>query len=425
VSGRSMVAACLAAAGLAAGAGMAIAVAAPAAVHREAANVTLRHAPTGFSVAAPSGYRLRVSPGVYRITGGQVGVTVRIVRSAKGARAFGEALKRSADTVVARSGGRARFLMLSDAGGVRTSRLVVRRGSVLVVTIGTHPRGRAALARIVSRIGASVRGGTPKPASGTPGTPAPSGRLIPLTPFRAPDGGATAWVPSDPDWSINSVGGALEGSGPRGSFLLGRSFNILYPGVLPPGQLPQGSVEHPFVSAIDALEKVWPLINQGQGINMTNVKMRALIGDATLPTFRSSGMMVYDYTINGVPFTGVANVATEDRLSANGTFFWQMYISTIQVPDNGDPTVGAALRLVWRSWNPSGAIAQRNEQARQILNEINQTWRSVAEFRSRTADQQSRDVSCLLRTGPFIDDNARALGLPPLLDCDSTYVPRT
>ena len=37
-------------------------------------------------------------------------------------------------------------------------------------------------------------------------------------------------------------------------------------------------------------------------------------------------------------------------------------------------------------------------------------------------DQQSRDVSCLLRTGPFIDDNARALGLPPLLDCDSTYV---
>lgn len=421
MNGRSMVLACLAAAGLAAGAGAATAAATPPPAHQEAANVTLRHAPTGFRVVAPSGYRLRVASGVYRITGGTVGVTVRIVRSTQGARAYGETLRRSGDRVALRSGGRARFLMLSDAGGVRTSRLVVRRGTVLVVTIGTHPRGRAALARIVSRIGATVRGGTPAPAAGSPS----GGRLVPLTPFRAPDGGATAWVPSDPDWSINSVGGALEGSGPRGSFLLGRSFNILYPGVLPPGQLPGGSVEHPFVSAIDALERVWPLINRSQGINMTDVKMRSLIGDATLPTFRSSGMMVYDYTINGVPFTGVANVATEDRLSANGTFFWQMYISSIAVPDDGDPTVGAALRLVWRSWNPSGAIAQRNEQARQILNEINQTWRGVAEFRSRTADQQSRDVSCLLRTGPFIDDNARALGLPPLLDCDSTYVPRT
>ncbi len=410
--------ACLAAAGLAGGAGA-------AAVHRETENVTLRHTPTGFSVSAPRGYGLSVSPGVYRITGGTVAVTVRIVRTTQGARAFGEKLKRSGDRVVLRTGGRSRFRMLSDAGGVRTSRLVVRRGSVLVVTSGSHPGGRASLARIVNRIGASVRGGTPKPASGSPSPGPSSGRLVPLTPYRAPDGGATAWVPSDPDWSINSTGGALEGSGPRGSFLLGRSFNIFYPGTFAPGQLPQGAVEHPFVSAIDALEKVWPLINQSQGITMTNVRMRSLIGDATLPTFRSSGMMVYDYTINGVPFTGVANVATEDRLSANGTFFWQMYISSIAVPDNGDPTVGAALRLVWRSWNPSGAIASRSEQARQILNEINQTWRGVAEFRSRTADQQSRDVSCLLRTGPFIDDNARALGLPPLLDCDSTYVPRT
>ena len=59
----------------------------------------------------------------------------------------------------------------------------------------------------------------------------------------------------------------------------------------------------------------------------------------------------------------------------------------------------------------------------QLLTEINGTWQGVSEFRSMTADQQSRDVSCLLRTGAFVDDNARALGLPPLRDCDSTYVP--
>ena len=135
-------------------------------------------------------------------------------------------------------------------------------------------------------------------------------------------------------------------------------------------------------------------------------------------------MMIFDYHINGRPWTGVANIATDIPQSSFGSPAWQLYISVIAVPSDGDPTVGAALRLVWRSWNPSGAIAARSEQARQIMSEINDTWREVAEFRSRLRDQQSRDVSCLLRTGPFIDDNARQLGLPPLLDCDSTYVPR-
>ena len=386
------------------------------------AGVTLRDASTGFRVVAPKGYTLQVAGGGYTVSGGALSVTTRVIRTGRGARVFGEALRPSGDRVVLRRGNRLRFRILTVGSTVRTNIVVARRGKNVVVSTGVFPKGRPGLAAVANRIAASVRGGTPG-AGSSPGVTAPaSARLMPLIPYRAPDGGATAWVPSDPDWTIQSSGGALEGSGPRGQFLFGQTFKIFLPGVVPPGSLPATGVEFPFVSAIDALTQVWPRINQGAGINMTNVRLRALIGDATIPSYRSSGMMVFDYQVNGRNFTGVANVATEDRLSAYSNFFWQMYISVISVPSDGDPTVGAALRLVWRSWNPSGAIAQRSDQARQILNEINETWKGVAEFRSRTADQQSRDVSCLLRTGPFIDDHARELGLPPLLDCDSTYV---
>lgn len=372
--------------------------------------VTLRHAPTKFSARAPRGFKLRVTSGAYRIQGTGVTVTVRVVRTSQDAAGFGDTLRRAGDTVVKRTAGATRFRLLSDRGAKRTNILVVRRTADLVVTTAVYAKRRTDLAAIASRIATSVRGGTS------------AGRLMPLTPYRTVDGGATGWVPSEPDWTIGGTQGRLEGSSPRGNFLLGTTFDVYYPGVFAPGSIPAGSVEHPFVNAADALTNVWPRINQAVGINMTDVRPRRLLADMTLPTFRSSGMVVYDFKIGGKPFVGVANLATEDRLSATGTFFWQMYISMIAVPADADPTVGAALRLVWRSWNPSGAIAARNEQARQILTEINGTWQAVSEFRSRTADQQSRDVSCLLRTGAFVDDNARQLGLPPLRDCDSTYV---
>ena len=372
--------------------------------------VTLRHAPTGFSVRVPSGFKLRFTSGLYRVQNASLTMTVRIVRTSQGARAFGTTLRRAGGTLVAQSGDAVRFRLVTNRGAKRTITLVVRRKADLVVMTAVFAKRRADLVPVVNRIAASVRGGNA------------AGRLMPLTPYRTSDGGATAWVPSEQDWIIGGTQGRLEGSSPRGNFLLGTTLDIYYPGVFAPGSLPAGNVEYPFTNAADALTNVWPRINQAVGINMTDVRPRQLLADATLPTFRSSGMVLYDFNVNGRPYVGIANLATEDRLSATSTFFWQMYISMIAVPADGDPTVGAALRLVWRSWNPSGAIAARSEQARQILTEINSTWRGVAEFRSRTADQQSRDVSCLLRTGAFIDDNARQLGLPPLRDCDSTYV---
>ena len=103
---------------------------------------------------------------------------------------------------------------------------------------------RADLVPVANRIAASVRGGSA------------AGRLMPLTPYRTADGGATGWVPSEPDWIIGGSQGRLEGSSPRGNSLLGTTFDIYYPGTFAPGLLPAGIVEYPYVTAADALTNV-------------------------------------------------------------------------------------------------------------------------------------------------------------------------
>ena len=48
-------------------------------------------------------------------------------------------------------------------------------------------------------------------------------------------------------------------------------------------------------------------------------------------------------------------------------------------------------------------------------------WQQTSEFRSRIADQQSRDVGCLLLGYYVVEDNARKYQLPPL-PCGQVYV---
>ena len=227
-----MVVACLAGAALIAGAGASASV---GATQHAAKTVTVSHAPTGFSAKVPAGYRLKVVGGAYRITGGGLTVTVRIVATGRGARAYGLTLRRRGDAIVSSAGNATRFRLASNGRGQRRTVLVVRRGANLVVTIALRPQGRTGLGPVADRIAASVRGGTPR-AVAAPGAIAPapsSGRLLPLTPFRAPDGGATAWVPSDPDWTISSSQGALEGSSPRGTSCSDRPSASSCPGPLP------------------------------------------------------------------------------------------------------------------------------------------------------------------------------------------------
>ena len=47
-----------------------------------------------------------------------------------------------------------------------------------------------------------------------------------------------------------------------------------------------------------------------------------------------------------------------------------------------------------------------------LISETNQIWQETSEFRSRIADQQSRDVGCLLSGYYIVEDNARRYGLP-------------
>lgn len=205
---------------------------------------------------------------------------MRIVRTSQGAGEFGKARRGAGDTLVTQGGDAARFRLVTNRGAKRTITLVVRRTADLVVTTAVFAKRRADLVPVANRIAASVRGGSA------------AGRLMPLTPYRTADGGATGWVPSEPDWIIGGSQGRLEGSSPRGNSLLGTTFDIYYPGTFAPGLLPAGIVEYPYVTAADALTNVWPRINQALGINMTDVRPRKLLADVTLPTFHSSGMVV-------------------------------------------------------------------------------------------------------------------------------------
>jgi hypothetical protein len=133
-------------------------------------------------------------------------------------------------------------------------------------------------------------------------------------------------------------------------------------------------------------------------------------------------MILFDYKVNGKPWTGVATVGTDDP-SRYSNFLWNFYFSGIGVPTGSDPSIGVGLLRSWKSWDPSGAIAARTRASLALLKETNDIWQSTNEFRSRIADQQSRDVGCLLQGYYVIEDNARHYGLPAL-PCGQVYTNR-
>jgi hypothetical protein len=132
-------------------------------------------------------------------------------------------------------------------------------------------------------------------------------------------------------------------------------------------------------------------------------------------------MYEFNYKVNGKPWVGVGTAAT-DSPEKYSNFSWAFYYSGIGVPVGSDPAVGAALLKTWQSWNPTGAIAQRSQQAKQLLDESGDVWQETSEFRARTADRQARDVGCLLQGYSEIEDNSRKYDLPPL-PCDQQYGP--
>jgi hypothetical protein len=373
--------------------------------------ITLRHKPTGLVIRAPEGFKLQFRSGLYVLRKGAT--TISFARLATGATPFqiGGALERALGGKVVIRAGDARHRVGQIVNGRRGDTFVVERiGSRLAVTTSTSQTGRPVVLETLRQIGQGAKGGvalrSPK------AKPQPS---IPLRPYRTADGGATALVPAGNDWSFTGSQGLIQGNSSRGFLLFGFSYNV--PLNRPPGS-PPSFISGPYLSAVQALVQVFPRIAP----EFRNIRVRRVLRDAILPSFTSSGMLQFDYRVNGRKWTGVATVGT-DHPSKYSNFLWNFYFSGIAVPAGSNPSVGVGLLRSWKSWDPSGAIAARTRAAIALINETNEIWQQTNEFRSRIADQQSRDVGCLLQGYYIVEDNARKYGLPPL-GCGQIYTER-
>ena len=346
--------------------------------------------------------------GVYVLKQGDRTITFSRAVTGASPAAYGDALLRQIGGKVASRESDDDGLTAEVDGARGHETFAVRRaGDRLEVTTG-----RAVPLADVQRVGGSAEGGVALRAPASAG----GGGSLTLKPYRTPDGGATAMVPGDPGWNIDGGGGVVLGSSDKGAFLLGRTFKVFLPQSAPQGGGPVPVAPYsddPARAAAEVLPKVNP--------STSNIRVRRVVRTGVLPSFSASGMYVFDYDLDGKPWTSVATVGV-DGPEKYSNFIWSLYYSGIGVPAGSDPGVGASLLNVWRSWDPSGAIAQRSQQAKELLDQSNDVWQETSEFRARTADRQSRDVGCLLQGYSEIEDNSRKYDLPPL-PCDQQYAP--
>ncbi len=373
--------------------------------------ITLRHAPTTFSIRAPEGFRIQFRSGVYILRKGVTSASFsRLATNASPAQVAGALTQALGGRVVIRDGD-ARHVVAQVVNGRRGDTLVVERtGARLAVTTSTSSNGRPIALETLRQMGLSARGGVALRPPASKAQPA-----IPLRQYRAPDGGATALVPAGGGWDIQSAQGAIQGTSTQGAFVFGLSLNVL---LAAPQGTPPGILVSPYLSAAQALVQFIPRLSP----SITNVRVRRVLRDAILPSFSSSGMIQFDYRQNGRPWTGVATIGT-DRPEKYGGLLWNFYYSGIGVPVGSSPSVGVGLLRAWKSWDPSGAIAARTRAAIALINETNEIWNQTLEFRSQTADRQSRDVGCLLQGYYIVEDNSRRYNLPPL-PCGQIYTER-
>ena len=128
------------------------------------------------------------------------------------------------------------------------------------------------------------------------------GGSLTLKPYRTPDGGATAMVPGDPGWNIDGGGGVVLGSSDKGAFLLGRTFKVFLPQSAPQGGGPRRRSRRTSDDPARAAAEVLPKVNP----STSNIRVRRVVRTGVLPSFSASGMYVFDYDLDGKPWTSVA-----------------------------------------------------------------------------------------------------------------------
>ncbi|MEA2124393.1 MAG: hypothetical protein QOI80_1175 [Solirubrobacteraceae bacterium] len=379
---------------------------------KRAKTAPLRDAGSHFSIQAPAGCELKVHQGVYVLTRGEASMSFSRSATAATPEDYGNALveQLGGDVHLRRASPR-EFNAEVDDGQVRDSIVVVAAADGLYAMTARSPLDHPLPITTVQLVGASAKGGVTL----TP-PKAPAARIA-LEPYRAPDGGATGLVPAGPGWTINSSQGSIEGSGEKGSFLFGRDFDVVLPETAPAGAENYNTLIAPYLGPGDAVATLFPKLAP----QLADFHITSVVQEGVIPSFTQSAMLQFEYTSSGRPWVGAAMVATDDP-SKYGNFQWKLYYSGIGVPQGSDPAVGAGLLKAWQSWDASGAIAQRTEQSKRLLDDTNQIWKDESEFRARQADRQSRDVGCLLQGYYEFEDNSRKYDLPPL-DCDQQYVP--
>jgi hypothetical protein len=339
---------------------LALALLAPAAPAR---TVKLRDRKSGFTVKAPTGFKLKAKHGIYRVTGRGLRLSYARVPSrgltpaqtgaelVRAAKATATGVRSSASRWSARAGGQA--LEVRAKG---SKLIVLRYGRTSSHKAqASQSAGQLALLR---RIAGTARGGRV----------AQLPRSIALKSFTAPDGSATAQVPDLPGWNYSGGSGVIEGTGPQGAFAFGVPFYAAVPGSFAAsgGSFPTA----PFpATAGEGLTNIVPQFFARSGLPGITIRVTGqfpgsdqFLGAGYVSGFLTAAVTNAGHNAQGVFLYGAGTFDTGvDGAYAN-------YLSYAAVNDGTDPRIGAALLRTWATWDPSRDQQRRlNEALNSIL----------------------------------------------------------
>jgi hypothetical protein len=311
--------------------------------------------PGGFSVKAPKGFKLKAKKGIYRITGRGLKLTyARVPANGLSPADTGLELARAA---------KAKATAVHSTSSRWSARLGSRRvevrskGAKLVVLSFGRAAHKAAAAQtagqlnLLRRIAGTARGGRTATALGS----------IPLRPFTAADGSATAQVPDLPGWNYNGGSGVIEGTGPQGAFAFGVPFYGAVPGSFAANTFPVA----PFpATAGEGLQNLVPQFFARAGVPGIGIQVTGqfpgseqFLGAGWVSGFLTANVTSARGTASGVFLYGAGAFDTGvDGAYAN-------YLSYAAVNQGSDPRIGAAILRTWATWDPSRDQARRLNQA--------------------------------------------------------------
>lgn len=333
---------------------------------------TLHDAKTGFTVHAPTGFKLSRRDGVYTIAKGRLKLVYARAKTGQQPATAGDAIARAIGATVSGRSASARSFhaTLKTTKGTRVLELQ-RSGRFLRVATYTSGGGSAhksataaapmARAAITANEIALLRSIA---ATANGGRPVVLGSGVRLKPFTAQDGSATAFVPDRPGWQFDGLKGVIEGANPNeGAFAFGVVFYVQTPATFVLLRDPRFPQAPSFLDAAGSLTTALPawfaVCCRAQ---MGNVQITGQLpgSEQFLGPGYSSGFFTADFTLNGRAWQGVFLLGSNPTTGVDGTFY--VYYSYAAVPVGTSPAIGAALLETWSSWNPSADQARRRNE---------------------------------------------------------------